>query len=139
VNVIGPPSVGTWRFGLKTSREGDVLVVTVSGRLGTRSSGALIERLVEPIDHGLRRIVVDLRDVDYVSSAGLLAFDAVAGRMHLAGGQLVLCELSEPVTLAFELSGLRQHFVIESSRRDAVARAGAAQAELPTPNSQHPK
>ncbi|WP_410963986.1 STAS domain-containing protein, partial [Salmonella sp. SAL4448] len=86
------------------------------------SSATLIEALVGAIDEGHRRVVVDLQEVDYISSAGLLALDAVSGRMHHAGGQLALCELSEPVTLAFQLSGLLEHFAIEPTRRDAVAR-----------------
>jgi anti-sigma B factor antagonist len=126
VKAAKPVSARTWRFHLGATSDGEVLIVTVSGRLGKRSSGALIERIVRAIDEGHRRIVVDLREVDYISSAGLLAFDAVAGRMHYAGGHLVLCELSEPVTLAFQLSGLLEHFTIEPSRRDAVGRVAAA-------------
>lgn len=121
-NRVGPAYVHTWRLRLETEMQGDVLVVTASGRLGTASSAALIEHLVGAIDQGSRRLVLDLRAVDYVSSAGLLAFDAIAGRIYHAGGHLALCELSEPVALAFELAGLREHFVVESSRLDAIAR-----------------
>jgi anti-anti-sigma regulatory factor len=46
--------------------------------------------------------------------------------MHYAGGHLVLCELSDPVTLALQLSGLLEHFIIETSRGDAVGRVAAA-------------
>ena len=123
---MGPLAARTWRFSLERSIQGDVLIVAVAGRVGTRSSGALIESLVGAIGEGHRRIVVDLGDVDYVSSAGLLALDAVAGRMHYAAGHLALCGLSEPVTLAFELSGLLEHFVIEPSREDAVVRVTSA-------------
>ena len=45
------------------------------------------------------RVIIDLSKVDYVSSAGLLALDAAAGRMHTAAGLLVLCGLTEPVRL----------------------------------------
>jgi anti-anti-sigma factor len=121
VTAAGPVSTRTWRFRLDAATAGEVLIVTVSGRLGKRSSGALIERIVGAIDEGHRRIVLDLQDVDYISSAGLLALDAIAGRMHHAGGHIVLCELAESVALAFELSGMRQHFAIESCRVDAVA------------------
>jgi anti-sigma B factor antagonist len=126
----GPLSARTWRFSLERTLQGDVLIVAVGGRLGFGSSGALIESLVGAIDEGHRRIVVDLLEVDYVSSAALLALDAVAGRMHYARGHLVLCELTEPVALAFELSALAEHFSLEPTRRDAIARAaGSAKSQ----------
>jgi len=86
------------------------------------SSGGLIEAVVRAIDAGGRKVIIDLSKVDYVSSAGLLALDAASGRMHAAGGSLMLCGLTEPVRLALDLSGLLPHFSVESSRDVAVAR-----------------
>jgi anti-anti-sigma factor len=65
--------------------------------------------------------------VDYISSAGLLALDAIAGRVHQAGGDLVLCGLVEPVRLAFDLSGLLPHFAVEPSRDLAIRRLAEGQ------------
>ena len=48
-----------------------------------------------------------------MSSAGLLALEAVSGRLHAAGGSLVVCGLAEPVRLVFDLAGLLPHFTIE--------------------------
>ncbi len=74
------------------------------------------------IDAGERRVVVDLSGVDYASSAGLLALDAIAGRIHVAGGTLVLCGLAEPVRLVLDLAGLLPHFTIEASAAEGVAK-----------------
>ena len=54
--------------------------------------------------------MLDLECVDYISSAGLLALDAVLGRVHVSRAQLVLSGLTEPVRVAFELAGLLEHF-----------------------------
>jgi len=111
----------TW--GLTVTREtvGEVLVVAVSGRLGTGASGTLVETIVGALERGHRRVLVDLEGVDYASSAGLLALHAIAGRISVDGGALVLCSLTEPVRLVFELSGLSSQFAIASDRAAGLA------------------
>jgi stage II sporulation protein AA (anti-sigma F factor antagonist) len=110
----------TWALTLASEPADGARVVRVKGRLGTATSGALIEALVTAIDAGERCLVLDLSDVDYASSAGLLALDAVSGRMELAGGRFVLCGLMEPVRMAFDLAGLLPHFTIAPSREAAL-------------------
>jgi stage II sporulation protein AA (anti-sigma F factor antagonist) len=128
VSAVAGRSLQTWRLRVTRTVEQEVLIVTVTGRLGTRSSGELIEVLVDAIRQGHRRILCDLEGVDYASSAGLLALDAVSGRMHVAGGELVLCGLSDPVRLVLDLAGLLPHFAVEPSRNAALARLRRAPA-----------
>jgi anti-anti-sigma factor len=112
----------TWKLTVRREFSNGLAVLRVEGRLGTASSANLIEAIVGAIDSGDRRLLIDLTGVDYISSAGLLALDAASGRMHVAGGAMTLCGLSEPVRLAFELSGLLPHFSVEPSRDIAVAK-----------------
>ena len=115
----------TWDLEISRRMQDGVAVVAVRGRLGTDASGRMIESLLEVLAEGHRRILVDLERVDYVSSAGLLALDAAAGRVHQAGGTLVLCSLCEPVRLVFELAGLLSEFTVESSCAAGLERARA--------------
>lgn len=100
----------------------------VQGRLGTLSSGELVETLAKAVNGGDRRVVVDLAGVDYLSSAGLLALHALLGRFIAAGGELALCGLTVPVRTSFELSGLLPDFVEEPSRELAIARVSGGAA-----------
>ena len=117
-----PPPVLTWSLRIERARVGDVDVFAPVGRLGMLSSGDLIEALVGAVKEGARRLVVDFAGVDYISSAGLLALNAISERVHQAGGDLVLCGLVVPVRLAFELAGLLPDFSVEPSRELALAR-----------------
>jgi stage II sporulation protein AA (anti-sigma F factor antagonist) len=117
-----PPPVLTWSLQIDRSAMGDVQIFAPSGRLGTLSSGQLMEALMAALNGGSRAVLLDLTKVDYISSAGLLALDAVSGRVQQAGGALVLCGLVEPVRLAFDLAGLLPHFAVEPSRGDALTR-----------------
>jgi len=116
------PEPRSWRLSIERERRGQVVVFTVAGRLAARSSADLTERLVDAIDAGTVRIAIDLGGVDYVSSAGLLAIEAVAARVHTAGGELVLCALTEAVRRAIDLAGLLPHIVVEASADEAVQR-----------------
>lgn len=110
-----------WPLKITRDDRDGAAVFVVSGRLGTLSSGELVEALAKAVDAGDRRVVVDLAGVDYVSSAGLLALHALLGRFAVAGGELALCGLSVPVRTSFELSGLLSDFVEEPSRDLAIA------------------
>jgi len=116
------PEPRSWRLSIERERRGQVVVFTVAGRLAARSSADLTERLVDAIDAGTVRIAIDLGGVDYVSSAGLLAIEAVAARVHAAGGALVLCALTEAVRRAIDLAGLLPHIIVEASADAAVQR-----------------
>ena len=105
----------TWTPVVRSETSGNVTILHVTGRLGHTASGDLLEAIVGAIEGGTVRLLVDLEGVDYASSAGLLMLDAAAGRMHLAGGVLVLCALSEPVKLVLSLSGLQPHFAVAGS------------------------
>jgi anti-anti-sigma factor len=102
--------------------EGDVLVLRVAGRIGAESAPQLIEALVAAVEGGDRRILVDLGAVDYLSSAGVIALEATAGRVYAAGGRLVLCDLAEPVRLALQLAGRLGDFDVARSRAAGIER-----------------
>jgi anti-anti-sigma factor len=123
-----PTPVLTWSLRIDCTVVGDVHVFAPAGRLGTLSSGDLIEALAGAIKGGARLVLVDLAAVDYISSAGLLALGAISGRVQAAGGELVLCGLVEPVRLAFDLAGLLPDFAVAPSRDLAHARFAAGNA-----------
>lgn len=116
-----PSTALRWQLTVSREDHHGIAVFAAKGRLGTLSAGDLLEVLAGAIATGTRRIVLDLSGVDYVSSAGLLALDAILGRLHMVDGELVLCGLTEPVRIAFELSGLLTHFNETPSRADALA------------------
>jgi stage II sporulation protein AA (anti-sigma F factor antagonist) len=119
----GADALYMWQLTITREDRDDVAVLVASGRLGTRSSAGLIDTLTAAIDGDRRRVVLDLAGVDYLSSPGLAALHAFRDRLAAAGGTLVLCGLTPPVRVAFELSGLLPDFAEEPSRDLAVARA----------------
>ncbi len=115
-----------WRLTITRHDRDGMAVFVAEGRIGTLSAGDLIEALASAIAAGARRIALDLSGVDYLSSAGLLALEAILGRLHIVNGEMVLCGLSEPVRMAFELSGLLAQFREAPSLAEGLAALGSA-------------
>jgi anti-sigma B factor antagonist len=103
------------------AREG-VRILGVSGRIGIAASAQLAQALNEELQAGQTSILIDLAGVDYVSSAGLLVLQDTAAAARARGARLALCNLSEPVRVAFDLAGLTAEFAIELSCDAGVAR-----------------
>ena len=120
--TVKPTGKLVWPLTIARDDHQGVAVFVVAGRLGTLSSGELVETLANAVNAGERRVVLDLAGVDYVSSAGLLALHALLGRFAVVRGELALCGLSVPVRTSFELSGLLPDFAEEPSRDLAIAR-----------------
>ena len=98
------------------------MVLEVAGRLGHASADRLTAALAAAIEPRPRGLILDLEQVDYISSAGLLAIDLAGQQLAAAGGALVLCALPEPLRIAFELAGLVTRYPVEPSRELAIAR-----------------
>ena len=100
---------------------GPMQVFRPVGRLDNATSGDLEALLVEKLDSGCTGIVLDLADLDYVSSAGLRVILMTGKRLRGAGGRLVLARLRESVRDLFEMSGFLSLFPITESVEEAVA------------------
>jgi anti-anti-sigma factor len=104
----------------QTDRAG-ITIVSPAGRIDTTTSPAVEDALRRAVDDGARTIVVDLGNVDYISSAGLRVFLVLAKRMRDLQGRLVLCGLGGPVRQVFQLAGFLPLFQVEPSQDAALS------------------
>ena len=113
---------------IKESKQGDVLVLTVSEHLDSATSTVFESRLLGLIDRGERKIVVDCNSLEYVNSAGLKVFLLAAKRLEPLAGKLVLCALAPSVLMIFEMIGFTRIMKIVPSLNDAVQALGGEAA-----------
>jgi anti-anti-sigma factor len=116
-----PTPARIWSLAVDRHAEDDVVVLVLRGRIGSRSAAALTDAASREIPDG-RRVLIDLAGVDYVSSAGLDALQSMAGRIHASGGTVVLCALTEPVRIVFDLAGMLSSFTLSPTRAAGMAR-----------------
>ena len=121
-----------WVLGVSEERVDSVLVLVVSGRLSTAEADNLQARIDRTVAAGDRRLVVDLAAVDYVGSRGIAVLEAAHARLEEGSGRLVLCALTDPVRISFELAGAVERLAVEDTRAAAVA-AATRRPDTPSP------
>jgi len=105
---------------VKEESQDDVLILCPQDRLDSNTAKALEHLIVERINAGNRRMVLDFTDLAYVSSAGLRVLLVGAKRMKAGNGKLVLCNLSDPVRKVFQLSGFLPILTVVADRPAAM-------------------
>ncbi|NSW85182.1 MAG: STAS domain-containing protein [Syntrophobacteraceae bacterium] len=101
-------------------KENDVMILTLKGRLDSNTSDEFGERLLNLIKNGENRLVLDLGDVDYISSAGLRVFIRCVKELKQTQGQLCLCSMKDYIREVFDLSGIASLLVIQPSLDDTL-------------------
>ena len=101
---------------------GDITIVEIKGRIDSNTAKPFGERLTGLIKAGRMRVVVDLKHLVYISSAGFRVL-LLAGRLaEETKGTLALCSLSSEVQRLFDLAAFTDLFVIYGSREEGVTK-----------------
>ncbi|MBR3465307.1 MAG: STAS domain-containing protein [Clostridiales bacterium] len=96
---------------VKTNKENEKLTVEVSGRLDTLTAPEF-ESKVEPELSGVKDLVIDLKDLEYISSAGLRVLMGLVKIMK-DQGEMKVINPSEVVMDVFSLTGFDSILNIE--------------------------
>ncbi|MGA8114405.1 MAG: STAS domain-containing protein [Actinocatenispora sp.] len=100
---------------LQTDTVADRTVLQVSGEIDVYTAPKLRQRLVELVDEDTRRLVIDLRGVEFLDSTGLGVLVGGLKRMRALGGSLVLVCAHERILKIFRITGLDRIFTIVES------------------------
>jgi len=99
-------------------------LITIKGRVDTVVASQLTEALADAHRRGRYRIVVDMSQVEYMSSAGFRALgDAQRNSKRHEHGELVLSQVPNLIHEALELVGFTEHFRIVNPLAAALAYA----------------
>ncbi len=101
--------------------QGDVTILRPWGRLDSTTSPQLETAVIERIDTGCTRLVFDLAETEYVSSAGLRVILMAAKRLQGRQHRVVLAGLRDNVRDVFEVSGFLGLFPVASDVHEALA------------------
>lgn len=81
-------------------------VIEVSDRIDSATAPQLAAVLNDYTDKGQYNLVLDMSDVDFISSAGLrVLIDTQKTCERLNRGRVVLADVPEPICEAFDLAG----------------------------------
>ena len=92
--------------------EGDLLTVHISGDLNIKTSPQLEDELTKSIG-GVKKLILDFSNVEYISSAGLRVLLSTEKNMRRQGGSMILRHVNPAVKEIIRLAGFLQVMHIE--------------------------
>jgi len=89
----------------RIQKEKGATIISVKGRMDAVSSPGFEKQLFNLMDQGQKDFVIDLGELEYISSAGLRVILGTVKKLKDKGGRLFLCSLKDVVMEIFEISG----------------------------------
>jgi anti-sigma B factor antagonist len=107
-------------MGFRVSRNGEVTLVEVDGQLIVGNRQELKQKVLEQLDAGDRKFVIDFANTGYIDSSGLGVLVSLSKKIREQGGELRLSSLNEDLRTLFELTKLDTLFRIADSKEKAL-------------------
>ncbi|RLD82356.1 MAG: anti-anti-sigma factor [Bacteroidetes bacterium] len=102
------------------SKAGEINIVSIEGRLDTTNYGELEHHLSSLTDNDEVQILLDLSQLEYISSSGLRILLMFLKKIKAAEGRFMLCSMSNDIKEIFEISGFINIFEIFDDQEAAL-------------------
>jgi len=107
-------------MGFTVSQSDSVTVVDVEGQLIVGNRQELKQKVLEELEDGAKKVVVDFTNTGYIDSSGLGVLVSLSKKIREQGGELRLAGLNEDLRTLFELTKLDTLFEIADTREEAL-------------------
>ncbi len=107
-------------FNVQTRSDGSVSILDVKGYLDAHTAPELEDAFNKLIDDGKYKVVVNLKDLNYISSAGLGVFMAYIETMRENGGDIKFSNLKKEVYNIFDLLGFPMLYEFYNDENEAI-------------------
>jgi len=101
-------------------KQGDIVVVDVEGQLIVGNRQELKQKVLDELEKGERRFLIDFERTGYIDSSGLGVLVSLSKKIREQGGELRLANLNDDLKTLFELTKLDTLFQIADSRERAL-------------------
>ncbi len=103
------------------NRQNDVIIIDVEGQLIVGNRQELKEKVLQELEGGGRKFLIDFARTGYIDSSGLGVLVSLSKKIREQGGELRLANLNEDLRTLFELTKLDTLFQISKSRDEALS------------------
>jgi anti-sigma B factor antagonist len=104
----------------QVSQNGDVTLVEVEGQLIVGNRQELKQQVLEQLESGDRKFVIDFANTGYIDSSGLGVLVSLSKKIREQGGELTLASLNDDLRTLFELTKLDTLFRIADNKEAAL-------------------
>ncbi len=105
---------------VRFDRRPEALVALVSGRLDSAAAQGFQDELTAALKTPAPRLLLDLAEVAFVSSAGLRVFLYVAKQQKAHGGTVELCAATPEVLQVIRMSGFDRFLQVHATTAAAL-------------------
>ncbi len=97
-------------------------LVKLSGNLMEKNqANELMEEITHDLTKNSKLFILDMKDMEYLNSSGLTVFLNILTKSRKAGGDTVLCHVSNKVKNVFAITRLTEVFTIIDNEESAIA------------------
>ncbi len=118
-------------------RDHQVVVVEIRGEITFENSDLLRDKINELCDQGKSRLVIDLANLKYMSSAGMGVLVHGLKKTRQGQGDLRLAHLSPKMRRVFLITQFTHHFAVYASLEEAIqsfAKSATGEKPFPSPS-----
>ena len=112
--------MGERKLEIIEERQNDINIYRLHGQLDTNTSQEFEQRLFKAITNGTRNLVLNLKGLHYISSAGIRVLLKAMNAIRRLNGRIILCCLEDYVKEVFETSGMGALLPIFPTKDDAL-------------------
>jgi anti-anti-sigma factor len=106
---------------ITTNEVAGITVVYICGEIKSTTAGEVMDSLVDLVKGGVTKLLVNVKDVEFISSAGLRSILVASKLLKNTGGELRLCNANETVAKVLETSGFTSLVSMHSDESAAIA------------------
>lgn len=101
-------------------KQGEVIVVDVDGQLIVGNRNELKQKVIDELEKGERKVLIDFARTGYIDSSGLGVLVTLSRKIRELGGELRLANLNDDLKTLFELTKLDTLFQISDTKERAL-------------------
>ncbi len=106
---------------INAAKEKNALIVSVKGKIDAISAPEFEKQLEDWMNQGETDFIINLDELDYISSAGLRSVLVTAKKLKVKNGRIFLAALTDVVKDVFDISGFSSIIPIYESVESALA------------------
>ena len=95
-------------------------IFKLNGRLDSNTSQGFEKKIFQAIDDGSKSMIIDFKDLEYISSAGLRVILKATKALKREEGKMMLCDMQDYVKEVFEIAGFDSFLTIVGTMDDAL-------------------
>jgi len=103
-------------------KEGKSLIFSPKGRLDAVTTPEFESTVLSAVDKGDIQVLIDMGNIDYISSAGLRSFVVLMKKLKQLHGRLILFALQKQVMEVFVICGFSSIITITDTQQEALGK-----------------